>query len=1528
MASDTQRSIEAHKRWLGYLQPDGLVVSAAALVDKGHYYNEGQRARQIEFSDHLSAFQKYDDEEGTVEVTDFKALATGFLGWPEREWVAAADLGDDFHIQLKESRESLSPTAAMHWPRSRELAEGEKPYQLLIWELPAEINGKPVDFDTPYEVIQNTWSTSATRRMERLLRETGVPIGLLVSATALRLIYAPTGENPGSLTFRFADMLSTMGRPILGAFDLLLGVDMLFLGEESHQLPALLKHSRDMQANVSVELARQVLDGLYDLIRGTQAADARTGHRLLRHLLATNPNLIYEGQLTVLMRLVFLLFAEDRGLMPNSELYNRHYSVHSLYERLRKDDSIDHENMDARYGAWAQLLALFRLVFNGHRHQDLQLPARYGYLFDPDRFPFLEGRYIDSNNQESTIENSQSEIPLIPDGTIFRLLQRLLFLNGERISYRTLDVEQIGSVYETMMGFGLTRAGGRTIAIRPQKKHGAPVNLNLDHILSLKGADRHKHFTEETGRSLTGARLTAFNTASSVDELLAALQGSTANSNLVAVNATPHLAQPGSILLQPTDARRKSGSHYTPRKLTEPIVKKALEPILANLGEHPFPAQILDLKICDPAVGSGAFLVEACRQLADALVKAWAIHGGKPVIPPDEDEVLHARRLVAQRCLYGVDRNPMAADLAKLSLWLATLAKDHPFTFLDHAIRSGDSLVGISKKQILAFHWDLSHPSAKQRVFGQDVLEKKIKAALAYRQEILNAGDLVLPELKAAQLKLAEQEIDKVRRAGNLAVLGFFYGSKPKERQEARDTLLERWLKAANQSGSEESLREGIALKNEIRKAREDEKPVAPFHWEIEYPEVFERKLAGFDCIIGNPPFLGGAKIWTAFGHSYPDWLRHIHPNSGGKGVDLVAHFFRRTFDHLASGGCFGLIASKTICQGDTRSAGLREICMNGGSIFSAVKRVRWPGEAAVIISIIHCSKNLAINTAEIDGRAVRGINSFLFNIPNELDVEKLQSNKKLAFRGSDPYGKGFIFSDQPDPRHAGTIEEMTKLLANNPANESRIFPFIGGQEIVTSPSHQHFRFIINFERLSLTEAERWPDLLDIVRKKVKPERDKLGGYTVAEKRCELWWHYGTYSSALHDAIRLQAKVLVISRHTTYILFAFLPSRIVFSDKVVVFPAYNGFRDFAALSSRVHELWALFWGTTLGDTPVYSNPDCFETFPLPPAWDTNELLEQTGISYYNYRADLMIHNNEGLTDTYNRFHDSEEKSPEILKLRELHAAMDRAVLDAYGWTDVPTDCEFIPDFTEEDDDGNEIPKNIRYRWPDEVRDDVLARLLALNAERYQAEVNAGLHAKGATKPKPAKKAAKKVATPRKVKQPEPVLFGLQEKPWLDAIQAFSVEIPIDSRPSLGSALGYYRLLIPTLAQEAGGSIPLQLLVAAATLLEDKDNLLSAVDGLTEGAKKRWRDRFKEVPNAGIFREALRSLAVDSRRIRVVGPKGEYEIRDQPGDTIKSPWIIADARLLLKAAVALEAQGTATEVSSGMIEEIAAEVRTA
>ena len=378
-------------------------------------------------------------------------------------------------------------------------------------------------------------------------------------------------------------------------------------------------------------------------------------------------------------------------------------------------------------------------------------------------------------------------------------------------------------------------------------------------------------------------------------------------------NAPPDLVPGGAMVLQPSEERRRSGSHYTPRELTEPIVRTALAPIFdrlrAEAGGPLHPDQILDLKVCDPAMGSGAFLVEACRQLGDALVEAWQAHDAVPEIPPDENEIVFARRQVAQRCLYGVDRNPKAVDLAKLSLWLVTLAKDHPLTFLDHALRPGDALVGLSRRQLEAFHWK---DDAKPFQAGFEAMRAREQLARAsgLRRRIREADDSV-SEMELRQLcDDARRETDTVRLLGDLALAAFFEGAKPKQCEDLR-----RQFADAVQRGE---MRGYVGWLEELRRK---EPPLAPFHWEIEFPEAFDRRNSGFDTVVGNPPFAGKNTVAGANVAGYPDWLKQVHEESHGN-ADLVAHFFRRAFGLLRIGGTSGLIATNTIAQGDTRSTG------------------------------------------------------------------------------------------------------------------------------------------------------------------------------------------------------------------------------------------------------------------------------------------------------------------------------------------------------------------------------------------------------------------------------------------------------------------------------------------------------------------------------------------------------------------------------------------------------------------------------
>ena len=1346
MADRERRNlIFAHQEWLGFVQPVGLVVAPTVMVDAQVVPDRNVSGRQREFQALMPPSRPMRPRSGNVsgrrrksrapvDANDGASSAAGvaearaayrvsgapqgsvphrvfreWLGWEDGDLVDAVRHRDELEIALPELQVVLSATWAV--PGDRDT--GPK------WTMLVRVEDDGADLDRPPDDGAG-WNASRHARFERLLRETGVPTGLLCTDERIRLIHAPRGESSGHITFEFGQMALPAGRPILAAFDMLLGAGALFGGDPEARLPVLLARSREAQAEVSTRLSRQVLAALHELLRGFVAADAR-GAGTVAELTRRDPEHLYGGLITTLMRLVFVLYAEDRGLMPEHPVYQQHYSLGGLFARLRSDAAAWPDTMDQRFGAWAQLLALFRLIHGGGRHGDLTFVARGGSLFDPDRFPFLEGRGPDGD----------PAIPMVPDATVWNVLRSLMVLDGERLSYRTLDVEQIGSVYEAVMGFRIERTTGRSIAVASPKRTGAAVVVDLDHLLELEGGKRAKALKDRTDRKLTGNAA-----AATVEDIVAAL------GRAVDRDATPDIVPLGAPVLQPTDERRRSGSHYTPRSLTEPIVSEALRPVFERLGPDARPGDILDLKVLDPATGSGAFLVEACRQLSARLVEAWSLHGGPPELPADEDELLHARRLVAQRCLYGVDRNPMAIDLARLSLWLVTLARDHEFTFIDHALRHGDSLVGLTRRQIEGFHWDAEAPKFQ---FGFEAPEVRAIVARVsqLRRKIRELGDEAPEHELRELLDEADRELGDVRRVANLLLAAFFEGGKPKDRERRRLDYASLLLEAGRTATATAT---PTATKS----------PVAAFHWELEFPEVFERGNPGFDAIVGNPPFAGHVTVVQANVRGYTDWLRKIHPETTGK-CDVVAHFFRKALNLLRNGGALGLIATNTIAQGDTRSTGLRWICNNGGEIYRVRRRLKWPGEADVVVSVVHILKGTPTGSRNLDGRKVETISAFLFHGGGHDDPERLKANAGKSFQGSIVLGMGFTF-DEDRKGVASPLAERQRLIDENPRNRDAIFPYIGGDEVNTNPDHAHHRFVINFRDWPLRRADLgatwrdadegrrqdwqrggivpldypervaadWPELLDIVEKRVKPERLRSFDRSKSSHghRAGIWWQLYHQARKLYAAIDGLDRVLVISRVGQQAAFTFLPEGMVYAESMIVFP-FDTHAAFCALQSRPHEIWARFFGSSMKDDLRYTPSDCFETFPFPENWETLPALEAAGKTYYDFRAALMIENNEGMTKTYNRFHDPDEHDPRIARLRELHAAMDRAVLDAYGWNDISADCEFLLDYEIDEATWGRKKKPYRYRWPGEVHDEVLAHLLTLNAKRAAEERLAG-----------------------------------------------------------------------------------------------------------------------------------------------------------------------------------------------------------
>ena len=1287
--------VRDHLEWLGFIQPTGLVVSAHALVQAGAVLDRRDIGGQRLLNECVRERAFGTSAEPEPYLPDFEAFARSVLGWRFSP-SGYAGIGDspippELEVSLQEYRDVLRPRLAV---RERDPAEGGVPWQLLVTVLdPGE------DLDR-VATGAGRLEASPHGRMERLLRRTGVPAGLLFNGRVIRLMSAPRGESSGWMDFRVGDMLSTAGRPLCAALRLLLSEKRLLALPREQRLAALLESSRKYQNVVSERLAEQVLHALHELLRGFQAAHDASHGKLLREALDEDPDNVYRALLTVVLRLVFVLYAEERGMLSDDATFLGSYSLGGLYERLREDAALNPDTMDQRYGAWAQLVVLFRMVHDGAECDGMRLPPRRGELFSPSRFPFLEGWRGSGAPQV----HEGIDVPLVPDGTIYRVLDKLLVLDGERISYRALDVEQIGSVYETMMGFRLETATGRSAAVKAQKKLGASTTVDLELLLDVAPVDRPKWILDRTGRKLTPTVSKPLRAAQTLADAHASLH------NVIDAAATPDLVPRGAMILQPSEARRRSGSHYTPRELTEPIVRQALEPILERLGDGgpPRAEQILDLKVCDPAMGSGAFLVEACRQLGDHLVTAWRMHGTLPALPSGEDEDLFARRLVAHRCLYGVDRNPMAVDLAKMSLWLATLAKDEPLTFVDHALRDGDSLVGLAKPQIAAFTW--KRGSLPPQLELNTVVSDAVDRVVALRGEIRDAPpDIDQRELRD-KLDDANAALTDVRFFGDLALEAFFLETRARQREARRRQHF------ASLLGDSDTERLAVLSHGgRLAAKRKETTPFAPFHWEIEFPEVFERRNPGFDAFVGNPPFAGKNTVAASNVPGYPLWLKELHARSHGN-ADLVAHFFRRSFNLLRKQGTLGLIATNTISQGDTRSTGLRWICTRGGEIYRAQTRFKWPGVAAVVVSVLHIVKGRFGHQKSLDDAAVERITAFLFHAGGNDDPPRLKENAEQSFQGSIVLGMGFTFDDTDTEGVATPLAEMRRLIAEDPHNAQVIFPYIGGQEVNTSLAQAHHRYVINFGKRRQDECrERWPELVQILEEKVKPDRERQN----RKVRRERWWQHAEKAAGLYATIADLNRVLAVNCGATpHLALAFLPARMVFANTLVIF-SMDTYAAFCVLQSRVHEVWARFFGSTLEERLRYTPSDCFETFPFPPDWHADPVRERVGKAYYEFRGDLMLHNQEGLTKTYNRFHDRNETDPAVSRLRELHADIDRVVLDAYGWSDIPTRCEFLLNHETDEDERRRARAPHRYRWPNEVRDEVLARLMALNSERAQ-----------------------------------------------------------------------------------------------------------------------------------------------------------------------------------------------------------------
>lgn len=1170
------------------------------------------------------------------------------------------------------------------------------------------------------------WAVTPAERMVQLCRATGCRLGLVTNGEHWMLVDAPVGA-----VTTFASWYARIwGQEptTLQAFVHLLGIRRFFV-DVSEQLPALFDRSLKYQDEVTDALGEQVRRAVEVLIQALDKADQDRDRELLRDVKESE---LYEAALTVMMRLVFLLSAEERGLLLlGDERYEANYAISTLRMQLRKESE---EILERRWDAWSRLLAIFRAVFGGIEHENLRLPALGGSLFDPDRFPFLEGRAKDSDWRTDTAR------PLpIDNRTVLLLLEAIQQFQGRTLSYRALDVEQIGYVYEGLLERTVKRTAEVTLELDATKSAKSPwVTLAELESAKLDGGDRLAELLRE--RSGSSASRVRNDLAKPVDEeladrLLAACHGDTALRDRIGLYVHLVRTDPwGYPLVYPAEAfivttgsdRRETGTHYTPKSLTEAIVTETLTPTtyVGPAEGTPreqwvlkAPAELLDLKICDPAMGSGAFLVQACRWLAERLVEAWsqAEASGKAVsvdgevletanekepLPRDtEARTVIARRLIAERCLYGVDLNPLAVELAKLSIWLVTLAKGRPFGFLDHNLRCGDSLLGIHRLDQLTELSMTPTGKGQQRLFGKNI-ERAVQEAIELRQRLREMPIRDIHDVEAmarldadARTKLevperiADAFIGEVfASGGNASAIENVVASLAIQADQAVD---------CDRGAIEAIITRAIStLSVDLPSDRESRRP---FHWALAFPEVFFRQNAGFDALIGNPPFMGGRKISSSLGVTYLNYLTSIRPGINGI-ADFVCHFLRQSFDMLRVGGTFGLVATKSISEVDSRRGGLGFIASDGGTIYSAVSNQPWPGKAAVVVSLVHvirgpfARKTLNhLEVSDIEPSLIAGESA-------STEPQRISKYIGLGRSGSKIMGDGFKLTDA----------EAHDIISAEPLSEELIRDLLSGSDITGAIDQRPSRHVIDPGQLNEEDIKRYPLIYSRLQEKVLPSRSKIKD---AAKR-KYWWRFAGSSAALYKSIKDLSNCIACSRVTKHVIFQIVPTQsdrgpVVFDESVVVI-SWDDFFHFGCLQSSLHSLWVMRWGSKMGNTQRYTPTEVLETFPFPPS-DVNGDIASTAESYFNYRQEILANREIGLTDLYNSVHDSSIDWEDITAFRSLQVELDLAMFRSLGLGGIDAGHGFF--------DVPYLPENDRVRFTlcDAARTEVLQRLLDLNS---------------------------------------------------------------------------------------------------------------------------------------------------------------------------------------------------------------------
>lgn len=782
------------------------------------------------------------------------------------------------------------------------------------------------------------------------------------------------------------------------------------------------------------------------------------------------------------------------------------------------------------------------------------------------------------------------------------------------------------------------------------------------------------------------------------------------------------------------DERAATGSHYTPDDLVQPLIRHSLDHLIAACVKAEDPeAALLELRVADIACGSGHILLAAARRIANELA---VVRTGEE--QPSPSAYRTALRDVIRQCIYGVDVNPLAVELCKVALWLEAHIPGQPLNFLDHHIKCGNAIVGYARREELeqgvpmeAFKklpGDDKEVAASYRKRNKEELKHVSQSAFDFAPDLGTHLDAVLQEWRRLSA-LPESNPDQIdekkkrfaafalgphagflRTIADIPVAQFFVPKTPANEASlvTEGEFRGYWRGWLTPQGPGVDTARAVAEQKRF------------FHWFLEFPEIMDR--GGFDCILGNPPYLGGQKLSGTFGHGFCGCMKWRYAPTGLS--ELVVYFLRRIHGLLREGGFTAIITTNSIVDGNVRKNGLEQIVDAGAQINMAVRGVKWPGAASLFVSLLAVHNGKWSGPRMLDNQPAEMINAFFEEGEAQKKPGKVAENHRTMYQGSILRGNGFLLSH----------EEADELIQRDHTCQDVIRAIINGLELNNDPNQAPGRSTIDFFNMTEAQARKYPEPYSIIASLVRPVRLALDDETAINRdHRDRWWQHAFVRENLYNKIRRLPRCFAAARTTKHLNFSAMPTNFVFSDALNVFTT-DRWDLFSVVQSTLHEVWARKFSGKTEMRLRYSPSKCFDTFAFPSRlWLTPDAgLAEIGERYHARRKRLMQSLWLGLTKTYNLFH-TRDLSPEIvgkvskkdtdtaaagfealLELRRLHVALDFAVRDSYGWQDLDLEHDFHEVET--------LPENdrVRYTLSPAARREVLKRLLAENHARTEA----------------------------------------------------------------------------------------------------------------------------------------------------------------------------------------------------------------